>query len=373
MKSALGVFLLAIVTNSPGMAAGPYELTENSVELQGNEIELTQFQGRQALKVKRGRAVLSGIDLRDGTIEFDMWVEGTRAFAYVQVRIQSDTEFEEIYFRPHKSKLPDAAQYSPVFQRRSSWQLYHGPGGTAPVALPDGRWIPVRIELKGTQLALTVADSESPALLVETLGHAPVTGAIAFRGFVPGTSDATYAAYFSNVRTRHEVVQLLDAAAPADEQAGVLASWKVSEVFDPEGPLTVAALNRPTSTWTEVAARSNGVVEFLRHLQIPQDQRSWASVARVSIHSPSEQICALHLGFSDEILVGLDGKPLMYANASYRFDEPRRDGLLHPEQAVVFLPLKSGRQTLSAAVADRFGGWGLYGRLEACAGVKVVP
>lgn len=371
MKSGFGLVLLAVLLTPASNAADLYELTADRVELQGTDLELTRFQGRDALKIKRGRAVLAGAALGDGTIEFDMWVEGTRAFAYVQMRLQSDTAFEEIYFRPHKSSLPDAAQYSPVFQRRSSWQLYHGPGGTAPVALPSGQWIPVKVELSGKRMALTVAESESPALVVDTLGHEPAAGAIAFRGFVPGNSDAAYAAYFSNVRIDSRVPEIAEPEARPVANESVLTRWQLSDVFEPEGPLSAASLERRVAKWTEVSTEGNGVLEFFRHLQIPAGQRSWAAIAQVSIHSPSAQTCQLHLGYSDEILVGLEGKPLLYANASYSFDEPRRQGLLHPEQAVVFLPLKRGKQTLSAVVADRFGGWGLYGRLDGCADVKV--
>ena len=42
-----------------------------------------------------------------------------------------DGENEEIYLRPHKTNLPDAIQYAPVFRGQSAWQLYHGPGNTA--------------------------------------------------------------------------------------------------------------------------------------------------------------------------------------------------------------------------------------------------
>lgn len=371
MKLLIGLTLLAFSLTAAAATPDQYKLTDESVELRGNAIELIEFQGRQALKIKRGRAVLPEVSLLDGTIEFDMWLNGARAFAYVQFRLQSDSSFEEVYFRSHKSSQPDAAQYSPVFQRRSSWQLYHGPGGTASVALPADQWIPVKIELQGKRLALTVGQSEQAALVVETLGHQPHQGAIAFRGFVPGTSDAEYAGYFSNVRVSQSTSLSDEAAASQGAETGVIRKWKASEVFDPNGPLTSAVLDREIERWVEVPTLPNGVVEFLRHLQIPENQRGWATVAQVTLNSPATQTCALKLGFSDEIVVGLDGRPMLYTDASYSFDEPRRQGLLHPDQAVVFLPLKPGRQTLSAAVADRFGGWGLYGQLEGCPDVKV--
>ena len=37
------------------------------------------------------------------------------------------------YLRPHKNNAPDALQYTPSFSGAdTNWQLFHGPGGTAP-------------------------------------------------------------------------------------------------------------------------------------------------------------------------------------------------------------------------------------------------
>ena len=69
------------------------------------------------------------VSLQDGTVDFDMEVTSHRSFVYVQFRMQDDENHEEIYFRPHKSSLPDAIQYAPVWNAESTWQLYHGKVG----------------------------------------------------------------------------------------------------------------------------------------------------------------------------------------------------------------------------------------------------
>jgi hypothetical protein len=87
------------------------------------------------------------------------------------------------------------------------------------------------------------------------------------------------------------------------------------------------------------------------------------------LKSENAHTCAIHLGFSDELTLSLNGQLLSYLDAVYRFNKPRQQGLMHPEQAVIYLPLVKGDNVLQAIVSDRFGGWGLIARLEDCAGV----
>jgi hypothetical protein len=63
--------------------------------------------------------------------------------------MRSDDESEQIYFRPHKTNLPYAVQYYPVWNGDSNWQLWHGLGGTVAVPLPHTGWMHVRIALDG--------------------------------------------------------------------------------------------------------------------------------------------------------------------------------------------------------------------------------
>ena len=103
--------------------------------------------GRNALRLTTGMSTRRDVEFTNGTIEFDLWSTGERAFAYIHFRMQSEEESEGIYFRLHKSRLPDAIQYEPVYQALANWQLFHGPESTAAVDLPAGRWIHVRLSL----------------------------------------------------------------------------------------------------------------------------------------------------------------------------------------------------------------------------------
>jgi hypothetical protein len=78
-------------------------------------------------------------------------------------------------------------------------------------------------------------------------------------------------------------------------------------------------------------------------------------------------------GFSDDASVFLNGRLLYSGVNGYSSDAPRRDGVITPDQATVWLPLEAGRNELVVAVSDTFGGWGLIGRLPDRRGVTVMP
>lgn len=368
------LLVLLICLTSMARAEGQQQFfADNPLwKLSGKQVAVENFAGRKAIKIHLGKALLDGVTFGDGLIEFDMYLSGERAFAYLYFRGQSQQNFEEIYFRSHKSAAPDALQYSPVFQSRSAWQLYHGEFGTAAATLPAKQWIPVKLELKGPGMRVWVGESTQPTMVINQLGGSHEGGHLAFRGFVPGTSAAPYAAYFSNLRiTPAEKSQILSGTKQA-LPLGQLTKWRVSPAFDSvRGPIFDWPEDLPEENqWQTPIMQQNGAFEFLRSRPIPNGSRHWSVVAQTTLKSQRAQICALHLGFSDELSLSLNGQPLSYHDESYRFDKPRRQGLMHPEQVVIYLALKKGDNLLQATVSDGFGGWGLIARLEECDGVS---
>ena len=106
----------------------PLPFSDGGWELHGEGSRTGKDGDREVLHLESGEAVRRDVRLEDGTIDFDVRVTDRRSFVYLYFRMVSDDDHEEIYLRPHKSNLPDALQYAPVWQRRSSWQLYHGAG-----------------------------------------------------------------------------------------------------------------------------------------------------------------------------------------------------------------------------------------------------
>lgn len=337
-----------------------------------DQATVSEIAGRKAIKITSGLAQLEGVMLENGRIEFDMYLPKERAFAYLLFRGQSKQEVEAIYLRSHKSKAPDAIQYAPIFQRRSAWQLYHGESGTGAAVFPSNQWFPVKVELLGQRMKVWVADMPDPVLDVKRLGHEPVAGWLAFRGFVPRTSDAKFSAYFSNLRVTKSTAPVKAEEQPVPLPTGQITRWRVSPAFDSKaGPINTIPETLRQTVWTTPEMRYNGVFEFLRSRPLPEGSRHWSVVAEVTLNAEQAQTCAVHFGFSDEITLSVNEQPILYQDASYRFADNRQQGVLHPDQLVAFVPLKAGDNLLRAVISDKFGGWGLSARMENCQHVSV--
>jgi hypothetical protein len=337
--------------------------------------------GRDVLQMTSGFAHRRDVKFLDGTIDFEVQVTRRRSFVYVNFRAQSDGEHEEFYVRPHKSELPDAVQYAPVWQGRSAWQLYHGPGGTAAIAFQPGVWTPGRIVLQGEHAALFLGDMSKPALLVPKLAREPRAGFISLGSFVPaGTPGAGPSAKFANIVLRPDVVafdfqaaiaaQQAAAQQPAVSNASVITRWEVSSPFTlkPDAPPT---LPDPAGEYRRLEAEPSGLLQLYRHLRVAESTRTAAAVARIHLRAAAATTCAFDLGFSDVATVFVNGRPHAQLDASYSFDRPRREGLIGFDQARLFLPLQAGANDLSIVLSDSFGGWGLMARTVACTGVGV--
>jgi hypothetical protein len=313
------------------------------------------------------------VRFEDGTIEFDVRLTRRRSFVYVHFRADPDGEREEFYLRPHKSDLPDAVQYAPVWQNRSAWQLYHGPGGTASVALDTTGWTHVRVVVRGRQAALFVGDMARPALLVPQLAREPRAGYLALGAFTPPDAPGDGPSVrFANVAVGPGSAAFDVAAAPqrhvplseaSRASATIVRRWSVSRGFsvkdDMLSDLPAASL---TGEFQVVEAEDDGLLPLERHVRVPEGSRVATVVARVRVRAARDGIRVFDLGFSDIATVFLNGRPVFRGDASYSFDRPRRDGLIGYDQARLYLPLVAGENDVAIVISDSFGGWGVMGR-----------
>jgi len=360
MSKLLPAFVLLL---SAAMAEAQLLDFNQGWELKGDGVTTAPYMGKEALRLGTGFAYRRDVRLQDGTIELDFATTGSRSFFYVQFRLESDREFEEIYFRPHKTGLGDALQYNPVYKGESNWQLYHGEGATAGVDLPRNEWTHLKIVLQGDRLAVFVGDAKTPQLLVPRLARSPASGYVALRSFVPDGRKEPVTS-FANVVVRPNAIDF-DFPVRGPDPAplpGVVTEWLVSEPFvTPDGAVTTLP---PVSGWENVSTDPSGLLVLLRHVARPKRGERATVLAKLTLTAASDERPPLHLGYSDEVTVFLNGAPLFSADDSYSFDRPRREGVMGFEQATVFLPLRPGENELVLAVTDVFGGWGLMGRLE---------
>jgi len=336
------------------------------------DAKIESYLGRAALRARRGMAFADGVAFRDGTIDLDMAVGVHRNFSYVFFRRQGEGEQEEIYLRTHKSELPDAVQYCPTWQGLEAWQLFHGTGFTAHATFPRDRWFPVRIVVSGDRAAIFVDGAARPQLIVPRLRRGAKAGGLAIGATLLDDDPAAWSS-FSNVVLRPGEIPFDFAQSPAPpetEPPGVVRRWEVSEPLVPaEGP--IRTIPASAAGWKTIAAEASGLLAADRWVK--RDAKRPAVLARIEVESAADAVKELQLGYSDEVTVFLNGRPLFSGDARYSHDNPRQEGLIGPWQATVYLPLRRGRNEVVLAVADAFGGWGWMGQIADRTGLKITP
>ncbi|HEV3457981.1 MAG TPA: hypothetical protein VHG32_15560 [Thermoanaerobaculia bacterium] len=323
---------------------------------------------RRSLYLKGGIATVAGARLTDGWIEFDIAFARERGFVGGVWRVQDPGNYEEFYLRPHQSGNPDATQYTPVFHGLLSWQLYHGPRYTVPIAHRFDEWIRVRIAFAGLRAEIYVDDMARPALAIDELkrGVAPGGVGVAALDFAP--------AWFSNFSYGESAES--DAPLPARRQPepvpdGVIASWQVSDAFAEsvlEGKTSLGAADLAGRRWTRLATERSGLANLARIQGVRL--RGNTVLARAVIVADRDRVARLDLGFSDRVRVYLNGRLLFWGDDTFQSRDYRFLGSIGYFDAL-YLPLTPGANELLLAVSEDQGGWGLQAKLESLPGLSV--
>jgi NADH:ubiquinone oxidoreductase subunit len=348
--------------------------------LQGTA-KVTEYQGRDALLIDGGLAILKDFEMRDGVLDVDVSTPADYGFFGFYFRTAEDgANSELVYLRQHKSGRPDAVQYTPVLNNERNWQIYNGPGFTGAVDIPKNAWFHLRLEVAGAQAKLYVKDMDKPALLMNDLKSGRQRGQVALFVLAGET-------YFSNFEVRTTADAPWEHHLPPMPPA-ILTKWTLSpeyDVYDSHGAFA-RNLERPlapseiaATQWQDVEAEPPGFVVINRYRESPQFQRSYdhdfskrlesqpgmkVVYARTTIDSDREQVKRLNIGYSDAVSVFLNGK-ILYRGQSYQnYRDPDFLGIINLDNDYVYLPLKQGSNELVLAVSEIGGGWGFICRLD---------
>lgn len=313
--------------------------------------------GRSALA---GTAFLTDAEFGDGVIEVDVAVNGSRSYPGIVFRVQSAGEYERLYVRPHRAGLyPDAVQYAPVFNGVACWQLYHGEGFSAAATIPADQWVTLRVEIRNTQARVFLNESEEPVLTIHDLKHGSSKGTIGVMGPADGT------AWFSKFRYQATGELEFDSPPQRITPAGTLTDWQISRPY-PAGRIDRASyppfFQVYYAGWRPVAAEHSGLVNLSRHVKRP-GQQAHCVYARTVVHSDERQDVRLSVGYSDDVTVFLNGKPLFSGTSGYRSRDPSFVGVVGLFDTV-YLPLRKGLNEVCLLVTESFGGWGFMCRTD---------
>lgn len=308
--------------------------------------------GRKALA---GVATIKGADFGDGVLEADFFVSGDRVRSYPGIffRIRPGGNWERFYLRPHRHSLyADVVQYVPSFNRVDSWQLYHGPGCTAPATIPVGRWFRVKVEVAGCAARVFLNGASEPCLVVDRLRHGVSRGTVGLWTPPDGSACASNFSW----KTADEL--RIEPPPPADPPPGVIREWQLSRAFpflqvDPEKTPDEQGLK--DLGWTDMTAEPDGLVDVARFR--PRSGEPDCVLARTILRAERDEVRKLNFGYSDAVSVFLNGRILFSGDSSYTSRDASFLGIVGLQDSV-YLPLKKGENELLLLVAENMGGWG---------------
>lgn len=346
----------------------------NHWELEGRAT-VAEYQARPCLRLDGGAASLKPeFVFRDGVIDVDVATPAVRGFFGIQFRIDAaHGNGEWVYLRQHKSGLPDAMQYTPIFSGGLNWQIFSGPGFTGAVDIPRNAWFHLRLELAGAEAKLYVDDMNKPALVMGDLKTGVREGPIALAVLTGET-------YFANFQIRKTPDAAWERHLPPTP-AGTITRWQLSRSLD----ALARNLERPPAAsesdslgWQNVETEPPGFLVVTRYRPSPQVRVSFANdfsrrlepqpgmrlvYAKTRIDSERAQVKKLMIGYSDDVSVFLNGAILYRGRSAQYFRDPGFLGIMDPENDAVYLPLRKGGNELVLAVSDLGGGWGFFCRL----------
>jgi hypothetical protein len=329
---------------------------------------LETYLGKPAIRLLRTngqltRALLKDADFTNGIIEYDAAFPPDRGGVGMYFRMQDSANYEWFYIRPHQSGNPDATQYIPIFQGSDCWQLYHGPGYSAPVRFAFNEWVHFKFVISGSQMEVFVGDMEKPALFVPKLKRTVQPGMLALMG------KARFA-NFSYTPVANPPIKSV-APAPAPVPAGIIKEWQVANTFPEkklEKVLRLTPAQKTGLTWQKMSAEETGILNLATGPAMTEENNT--TFARLVIESDRAQVKTLQLGFSDRARVFLNDQVLYSGRDEFQSRDYRFLGTVGLFDEV-YLPLKKGRNELWVAVSETFGGWGIKAALADRTGINV--
>lgn len=351
---------------SAAASAAPIDMTPERWELGEENAGFEQHMGRSSLKLSGGVATIKGEQFRNGIIEFDIAMPDARGFAGIFFRGREGRNSEEFYLRSHLSGMPDANQYTPVFNGTNAWQLLHGPRYSAPVKYNFNAWTRVKLVVKNAKMDVYI-DSEEPVLHVDNLFHGTSEGDITLTGFM---NDY----YYSNIHITHtDDVSLRGKPAPLPELPenlvkGFSVGSRVLPASAVEGKITLdpALLEGQTWQWLDINEAGNANLARLA----PRTREANTQLVRVEITSDTARTLPFKYGYSDRVSLFVNGTALAHGNNSFASRDYRYLGTIGLFETA-FLPLKAGRNEVIFAVSEAFGGWGFMAAVDVPKGVSV--
>lgn len=366
-KTAFTIFLISLCSICLGQKkkAAPKEPLSQVIPLKpenwnftADKVEFAEYKGVPAMKIlpQAGQVVLKDLDFRDGTIEFDHEpIHPNFASFYFHYKDAKETEC--FYFRTARAGNPqavDAVQYAPFVDGVNLWDmLFHY---QANADFKKGQWNHVKMVISGKQMRVYVNAMDKPSLVIPRLEGNTTSGTLAFDG----------ESVIANLVLKPGVTDGLDSTAGVDitdNDPRYLRNWQVSMPFTMDGiDFSSKWLPADTTQWQPIVAERMGLINLTRKFGVSSQRRFiWL---KTTVNVAAAQTKKMQLGFSDEVWVLVNGRPL-YTDKNWYLAPIRKEpaGRCSIENASFHVPLQAGDNTIMMGVANDFYGWGIVARL----------
>lgn len=335
-----------------------------------DSIRFEQHLGVPAVYINTGVALSRSAKLRNGVIEFDIAAADKSTNMGISFRAANTENADVVFFRPGATGTDDAMQYAPSINSiPATWQLFHGPGANANIALARNKWMHVRLRAFGDSAAVYLNGAADAVLVIPRLAGPENGDRIGLWG-----SGFGQGAWYANISYAPDARNYGHVAMTAP--SGTLDRWEISQAFDASTVVPGVMPAAATLRWESLRAEPDGmvIINRLRHSpgalpygladsvlldnRVPKSQ---VVFARTTISVPRDTMVLLDAGYSDNAVIFLNGRPLFSGIRAAGFNDL---GYFEPLGTALFLPLHAGTNTLTYAVTEFFGGWALAARLR---------
>jgi hypothetical protein len=341
-------------------------------DFQQGKVEFLEYKGQQAARLNEtsGTMIYKDLSFTNGTIEFDVEVDKPGPFPSLYFRWQDPNESELVYLRTGvaaRKNAYDAVQYASVFKGGNLCDMQHEFQSAADLKI--GEWNHVKLVVSGKQLKVFINSAALPNLEIPAMEGNTSEGKIAIGTGFPGQ------AVFANLVVKQGETEGLSAEAGADltrHDTRYIRNWQVSPPDSlPFGrEVNGFMLPKPETAWEDISAERRGLVNLTRKFGKSNGRRVvWLKTA---INADFNQLQDLKLGFSDEVWVFVNQRPVFLdKNIYYQNMKKEPDGRISIDNSSFRLPLVKGENILLIAVANDFYGWGIMARLESLEGITL--
>jgi Domain of Unknown Function (DUF1080) len=357
---------------SPVNAAIKIPMNAANWDFNPGKVEFLDYKGVKAVRLNEnsGFMILKDLNFKNGTIEFDVEVNQPGPFPTIFFRWENKDETEHVYLRTgtyQKRNAFDAIQYASIIKGVNLWDLQHEFQSSANIKVKE--WNHVKIVVNGKQLRAYVNDEKEPNLEIPCMEGNTTEGSIGIGTGFPGQ------AIFANLEVRPNETEDLPAITAPDitkHDTRYIREWQVSKPDSlPYGKeLNAFMLPKADIAWENIDAERRGLVNLSRKLG-NSNQRRYVWL-RAKIKSDLAQQPILQMGFSDEIWVFINQRPV-YVDKNIYYQNMRKspNGRISIDNCSFQLPLKQGENELLIAVANDFYGWAIMARFENLEGIEV--